>query len=218
MSSGAPAQWLSPAASRHQAQLILAERRFHNTHLPRPLAGILHELGDLLGYAGHVVSPLLGPIGHLIANQVTGAILLAAVLGVMVATMSKLLRRRRSPVTRASPGGPLTAGPDVAGLEASAREAEDSGDVGGAYRLWFRAGLARLEAGGALTGTAFSTSRQLCSSLGLTSFDELSRRLEEIVFAGHPALPTDISLAHDRWQRVLQESLPRGTDRAARDR
>jgi hypothetical protein len=212
---GTPSSYASDA--RRQAAHILSQPPFTTkpSHIPDPLAGVLHAVGRVvddvlgkpLGWLGrHFFSAAHDVFGHFTSLVL---IALAVVIGVLLGVL--LIRRRtRIGPRNAAIKGDLPMGEDVGMLEAAADAAEAKGDLDEAVRLRFRAGLARLEAAGVIASRLVTTTDQVRETVHSQTFDALAGRHEAIAYAGQTALPTDASTAREGWPRVIEEVDPAG--------
>lgn len=189
----------SSGDARSDAADILSERRFQPSELPRPFAGPLRRLGDVLGRAyDRVVAALPG-------GQATFWVicsLLAAALGAFVA--SRLARRRRDSGARprTAPGErPETADPRT--LLAEADRAEAAGDGRTAVRLRFRAGLLRLSSLGAIVFRPSITTGEVLRDLRSRDFEVVARSFEEIAYGDRPVTEADLDVSRSGWDAVI---------------
>lgn len=205
MSSPAP-QLADPEAARRAAAAILRERRFHNPKVPRPLHGVLHDLGDVIGAVGRAVTRAVDSIGSgfpggTVAVWILLGLALLAAIGFVARRYSRreLLRDSRRGAAARRGGGPERA----ADLEREAARAEADGRFEEAVRLRFRAGLARLAEGGAIRTARSTPNAQLSRMLHSRDFDALARRFDEIAYGASPAGPEDADDARRRWGEVV---------------
>ena len=77
-------------AARRTAAAILGEGRFHNPSVPRPLHGVLHDLGVVLQSIGHAVSHVVDRVGKLFPG---GTLAVWTVLGLALSLIPLLLIR-----------------------------------------------------------------------------------------------------------------------------
>jgi hypothetical protein len=204
------------STARHQVEHILSKAPYRTTpsHTPRPLAGVIHAIGQAADWAlgrplRWIFHHLLVRIGHGFKFAFGGFWpvvlgILALGVGVLVAV---LLIRRRGRIsaeqgTDQSVGG---TGEDAGVLERRAEEAEGRGDHETAVRLRFRAGLLRLKTRGVISEYTSQTRHQLSARLDSPTFDVLARRHEMIVYGREPATSSDATTARDSWPRVLAE-------------
>ncbi len=198
------------STARRQAAHILSQPPFTSrpTRSLDPLGGVLHTVGRWIRDAlrplswlwDHISSSLHGVFGSSTA-YVLGAFGVAVGAGIAV-----LLVRRRS---RHSPAEAVTLRvterEDASVLERAAAEAEAGGDLDGAVRLRFRAGLARLEAAGIIASRLVTTTDQVRQRLRNDTFDDLAHSHETIVYAGRHASARDAAEARERWPRLLDD-------------
>ena len=196
-------------AAREQAREILSQDRFREPSFPRPLRGFFEWLSERLQPLFDAVSDLVGwlagplPGGRALVLGVLAALALVAI----AAVLSREVRRRE---TRAAARDAERPGhrkrPDPRELERQAVAAEREGDLRSAVRLRFRAGLLRLDAGGAIRLRPSLTSGELVRRLRSSSFERLAGDFDEIVYGGREAAPADVELARAEWPRVVAEA------------
>jgi len=203
----APALLLADADSaRRAAASILHESRFHNPSVPRPLHGVLHDLGDVIGAVGRAVTHVVDRIGGVfpggtVAVWILLGLVLLGTIGFLARRYSRreLLRESR----RRGRGGRRAGGPErAADLEREAARAERDGRFEEAVRLRFRAGLARLAEDGAIRTARSTPNAQLSRLLHSSDFDALARRFDEIAYGSSPAGADDADDARRRWGEV----------------
>lgn len=193
-----------PADARADAAAILGGRRFKPAHVPRPLAGALRRVGSWL-------EPVARPVGRL-WSRVSGTrgaqLAVAAVVALGALVMSQRMIGRRSPsaVTRARPGLADGAGLDPDDLDRDAGAAEAAGDLDGAVRLRFLAGVLRLDRSGVIAYRPSLTTGQLSARLRSPAFAGLASAFDEIAYGGRPAGRPDVEAARSAWPRVLHEA------------
>ncbi|MEO9176652.1 MAG: DUF4129 domain-containing protein [Gaiellales bacterium] len=188
--------------ARRDAERVLAQHRFHEQALPRPLHGALAWIGRRLQPLGEPFTWLAAKLG--------GSDIALTILGIGVALAAALLAfltaRRRAAAAE------LLYFPDIdaAGLPASPAELERlavvrerDGDFEGAVRLRFRAGLFGLDRAHAIRYRASLTTAELARSLRSDDFDDIAHDFDEIVYGGRPAVEADARAAREGWQRVL---------------
>jgi hypothetical protein len=192
------------AQARDDAREILDGRRYRPAEPPRPLRGVLRWLGDRL-------RPIGEPIGdayRTVAEQTLLQVLIAA--AVVVAALVVALRavRRRSAAAllrdheRRRGGRPE----DPAALERAADEAELAGDLDLAVRLRFRAGLLRLDRGGAVHLRPSLTAGELVRRVPSPTLRGLTHTFEAVAYGGRHASADDADAARHGWPRVLEEA------------
>ncbi len=207
------------STARRQVDHILSKAPYRTTpsHTPRPLAGVIHAIGQAADWAlgrplRWIFHHVLVHIGHGFTFAFGGAWpvalgVLALGVGVLVAT---LLIRRRGRISAQRGTGPSAGGlgEDAGALERRADEAELSGDHEAAVRLRFRAGLLRLKTSGVIAEYTSQTRHQLSVRIDSPTFDALARRHEMIVYGREPATSFDATTARDSWPHVLTEVHP----------
>jgi Domain of unknown function (DUF4129) len=204
----APALPLADAdAARRAAATILREGRFHNPSVPRPLHGVLHDLGDGIAAVGHAVTHAVDraggsfPGGAVAVWIVLGLAFLAAiVLGARRYSRRALLRKSGRARHRAR------AVERAADLEREAAQAEQDGRFEDAVRLRFRAGLALLAEEGKVRAARTTPNGELARTLHSPDFDALARRFDEIAYGAAPAGSVDADEARRRWSAVVGRS------------
>ena len=192
------------AVARSQARAILAERRFRQGPIPRPLHGLLHAIGSVLESPVNAVDEL---VSKLSVSTPGGSTAVWAVLAALVLAISCLLavrgsrRALRDPAASAgSRGGvPLRA----SDLERDAGEAEAQGRHAEAVRLRFRAGLMRLAERELAEAAPSMLNAEVSRALDSERFDALARRFDEIAYGGSAARGKDTDDARREWSRLL---------------
>jgi hypothetical protein len=203
LAGGAPAgRGSDAAAARDEAARVLADDRYHESELPRPLKGFLDWLGDQLQAVWDPIADRL-PGG----NRFLWALLGAAVVAIAIAVSMRTARRRLA----AAEGATVAAGPEGAGrdpreLEREADEAERAGELERAIRLRFRAGLLRLDQLRLIRFRESLTSGEVARRLRSAAFDALARSFDEVVYGRRAPRPEDAAAARDGWQAVLAEA------------
>jgi hypothetical protein len=193
-----------PAAlARHQAQSILTERRFRSGPIPRPLHGLLSDVGRALESPLEALNELVEKLGTITPG---GTIVVWAVLAVILLGLSALLAThgaRRSLRDRDTSAGTATGARPLsaAALERSALAAEREGHHAEAVRLRFRAGLMQLAEKQLVAPSMLNV--EVSRALGSRRFDELARRFDEIVYGGRPALEDDVRISRVEWAELL---------------
>jgi len=193
----------SAAAARSAARSILAESRFHQASVPRPLHGVLVALGHALESPVRVLNALVVQIGKVFPGGVAGVWAIFGVLLLIVGGVAatRLARQRLEPSTRLTPA---TGSPSAAALERLAAAAQDAGDLKGAVRLRFLAGLARLSDGDAVGAALTRPTVDISRALGSSAFDVLACRFDEIAYGSQPATFDDIDQQRRHWPEILR--------------
>jgi Domain of unknown function (DUF4129) len=192
-----------------RAEQILGERRFQDPDLPTPLRDPIQWIGERIRDAGEFL------FGW--AELPGGAVwlLLGAAVVLIAAIVALRLARRRAEV-EAVPGLRAAAAaflsPDD--LDRDADIAERRGDLAGAVRLRFRAGLLRLATDGVIPRATAVTNREVARRAGSPTFPRVARSFEEIVYGRRTAVEADVHLARDGWPAIRREVAPRTKDGA----
>lgn len=197
-----PSIGVDPDAARAVAERILADPRYHPRRGARPLAGFFRRMGEL------VVDPVLRVlrgIGDHLPDVGTGPWFALAALVVLAGTvitarLSGSRSRRRFPVT---PGPGAARAADPAELERRSDDAELRGDLDGALRLRFRAGLGRLDQAGAVQLRPGLTNAAVSRVLRSPRFDALVGDFDEIAYGGRRATAHDVATARAGWPLVM---------------
>ncbi|HEX7132567.1 MAG TPA: DUF4129 domain-containing protein [Iamia sp.] len=193
---------VDPGEAREQARRVLEDDRYQPRDVPRPLRGVLRWIGERVG---DVVRPLV----DLVSTPAGLIIALVAVAAVTTALVVALVRRRNR-VARSEDGARRRAREiDPATLDREADRAEAEGDLAGAVRLRFRAGVVRLEQAGAIPARADATTARLVGRVGVPAFGPLARSFDEVAYGGRPATPDDVAAARRDWPGVVAAA--RGT-------
>ena len=194
------------AAARRLAASILRERRFHPASVPRPLHGLLHDIGSVLLSPGRAIASLVKGISvGLPGGLVTGWILVVLLLGGAIATVTRRYSRAALAIeTQGSRDDGAGREQRAADLERAAGEAERDGRFAEAVRLRFRAGLERLGEQGTITGPRSTPTADVARRLGSAEFDGLARRFDEIAYGAAPAGEADAEQARSGWRRVIK--------------
>lgn len=194
--------------AQHEAQRILAERRFKEAHVPDPLGGVFTAIGDLLTKIGnwidHGVQSLAGGLpggtGLLI---VIGA---ALALGLSAWLTARTLRRRAEAAGPGAGTGRAAARPvDPRALERAADDAEQAGDFDAAVRLRFRAGLVRLDRGGRFRVRESTPTREVARALRSPTFDRVAAGFDAVAYGARVPGAEDARLQRSGWRALLDE-------------
>ena len=174
-----------------EAREVLAEDRFQ-ANSPRPFRSFFEWLGELV------------PDFDWVPGPPAVAWLFLAVLVVVIATMlgRRVLTRRID--TSAAEQAAIAARDDPRALERLAEEAEAAGAFEQALRLRFRAGLLRLDAGGAIDYRPSISTREVSRKLHSEDFDALALTFDDVVYGGRAADDADVEEARSRWRQVVK--------------
>ena len=193
---------------------ILSQPPFSVSTHRSGLDRFFHDLGHWLS---DVVGPVWRFLDHHLFNPVRvhlssalgswWPVPLGAVVVVVAAVVGLRLARTRAHVgvTRAEAVAVMR-DEDPAELDRAADRAEQAGDYELSVRLRFRAGLARLERSGLITGRRTQTSSQLAQVLRSPTFDTLAGQLDRIVYAGLAATADHVGEARSGWPRIPVEA------------
>jgi hypothetical protein len=190
------------AQAREEARRILAERRFHGSHVPRPFHGVLDWLSRQLHFLAHWWDGLRSAVG---GPDVLWAIVGAAIVALAVFVATRLAARRTAYEAGLVVRSARARSGDPAALERLAEEAERRGDLEVAVRLRFRAGLLRLARTKALPERPSLRTGEARRALHSRRFDRLARDFDEIVYGGRAPSPDDVATARSEWPQVLEE-------------
>jgi len=189
----------SQASARSNARAILNERRYSQSSLPRPFAGILDRIGRGLQ---RLFRPLTRHIPRL--GSVAWIVIGAIVVALAVLITYRLGRRRRAVETEyAKIIRTKSLRPED--LERAARDAEVAGRVVEAIRLRFAAGLIRLDRAGAIEWHPSITSGSVRRRLRSSSFDCVATSFERVIYGKRTPTPDDIELSKSGWHEVLED-------------
>jgi len=207
---GAPAGARPPPGRnpRDEAREILSERRYRPPSVPRPFAGAIGELSDVLAPVGRAIQRALDRVDDVLpgGRAVVWGLLAVLVLLVSGVVASRMVRRRgASAQVRAAAvaGRPLE---EPRELEHEADRAERNGDLKLALRLRFRAGLLRLDTRRAIDFRPSLSSGEVSERLHSPTFDGLAKTFDEVAYGGRPAEGGDVVAAREGWPRVLREA------------
>ena len=194
----------TPVEAREEAERILAEDRFHETELPRPLRRPLEWLGDRLEPIGEFIGGIVDAVPgerSLVWLVLTGLVL---VLAIWFAT--RLVARRGPGAARVQRRGRADEEiADAATLERLADAAERAGELERALRLRFRAGIQRLVDRRQLEDPALVTTGSLVRRHRSQRFSDGARAFEEVVYGRRAATLDDVRKVREGWQAVLAQ-------------
>lgn len=193
------------ATARSRARDILDGRRFRPAEPPRPLRGVLRWLGDRLRPIGEPLGKLFDAVTE--QRQLQTLLGLAVILAALAIAVHTVRRRNASAVLRDHERRRGRRAEDPAALERAADDAERAGDLDRAVRLRFRAGLQRLDRGGAVDLRPSLTSGELVRRVPSPTLRELTHTFESVAYGGRHASADDADAARNGWPRVLEEAL-----------
>ena len=192
-----------PEEARDAAREILSGDDYRTVHTPRPLRGVLEQIGEWL-------EPLAEPFADAFSWVVAepGRWVPAAVVVVLAAVLvTVVLGRRRSAYGGSDrPRRTTLDVEDADALERRADVAERAGDLDLAVRLRFRAGLVRLGDRGVLAYRPSLTAGAATRAVSSPTLASLAATFEAIAYGGRRAGPSDVADARAGWRRVLQEA------------
>jgi hypothetical protein len=194
-------------AARHLARAILAEGRFHQPSVPRPLHGALRAIGNALKAPLEALDDGVNAVARVFPGgvAVVWLVLAAIVLG---ATALLATRRSRRALTREERGDGWAEErvERASDLLRAAEAAERAGQLADAVRLRFRAGLLQLAERGTIVAARSTPTSEVAQTLRSPDFDALARRFDEIAYGGSPPVPADVEAARREWPAVLEGS------------
>jgi Domain of unknown function (DUF4129) len=190
---------LTPSAeeARAEARSILAEERFSDSELPRPLRGPLEWLGERLNGVFGAIADVV-PGGESVLWLVLAALVLLGALAVGI----RLARARgaSSPDARSTRAGRL---PSAAALERQANQAERDGELELALRLRFRAGVLRLVERRVLDDPSSATTGAIVRRLRSEPFARGAAVFDEVVYGRRAPTNEDARIVREGWKAVL---------------
>ncbi|HEY1714842.1 MAG TPA: hypothetical protein VGG07_18210 [Solirubrobacteraceae bacterium] len=194
------------AAARRAASQILAEPRFHQPEVPRPLHGVLATIGRAVQVPLTGLQSLVDKLATILPGGVAGAWILLAALALIAAIVTSRRVAHRGLAATASPRAP---GPtSAAELERLAAAAQDAGQLDEAVRLRFRAGLTRLGQRETFAGAPTRPTLQIARALDSPEFDSLAHRFDEIAYGSSPATADDVDQQRREWPQILRAGGP----------
>jgi len=192
------------AAARRSAEQILTESRFQRAPVPRPLHGVLKDIGNFLESPLNAIGELVSELGeHVPGGESLVWAVLAAVLLAVVALLATHGARRALRAPETGPHAARNAPPSAAELEREAERAEREARYADAVRLRFRAGLMRLAERDLVEGAPEMLNGEVARALHSRSFDALAGRFDEIAYGGAQAGEADAELSRREWRSVL---------------
>jgi hypothetical protein len=208
LSGGATTQGnVDAARARESARDILDDPRYRTAEPPKPFRSVLDRIGDFLD---RTVTQPIGRAWDALVRWIPGhettlwVLLCIVVVGLVVLVAWRVGRRRQKGVaahSRSVGGAPPR--DRARDLERRAAEAEARGELKEAIRLWFRAGLVRLDDAGAIDYRSSLTAGQVRRRLRLEPFDRVSGAFEEVVYGGRAPDADDVSHMRSGWAEVM---------------
>ncbi len=202
MTAAAPDLLADPSAARRTAREILAESRFHQPDVPRPLHGALVAIGKFLEAPLSAIERLAGGLAKVFPGGIAGVwVAFAVALAALTLTLAR--RRARAGLRgqgQAPAGGELE---HAAELERAALAAEREGRLEDAVRLRFRAGLASLSERATIPPARTTPTREVARRLRSARFDALAARFDEIAYGHAAATATDVESARRDWPQIV---------------
>ena len=193
----------SAAEAREAAREILSRRDYRDPDTPRPLRGVLRQLGEWLEPVGDPISDAWAWL----VREPSRYLPLAVLVVLAAVAAATILGRRRAAFAGGARGrSGRTAHEDPAELDRLADQCERAGDLGRAVRLRFRAGLLRLDAQGSLAYRPSLTAAAAARAVPAPTLGALATDFDEIAYGGRPAGEADVAAARAGWPRVLQEA------------
>ena len=186
---------------RAEARDVLAEKRFQESQLPGPFAGILDWLGDRLPSfeipLDWLDDLIPGP------RSVMWIFLAVVIAGGGWFVARRILTGRVQASTQAERDEAEARGEDPRALDRRADAAEAAGELEAALRLRFRAGLLRLDARGAIEFRPSISTYEVRRALHSDDFDSLAATFDDVVYGGRPPENDDLAAARERWPAVV---------------
>ena len=195
------------AEARGQAHDILSDNRYQGSDIPRPLKGVLDDIGEALAPVGEAIEDVFDAVaGVLPGGDFTMWSLTAALLLLLVLTLgSRSLRARAEAGAEARLAAAMPERETPNSLERAADRAEREGDLETALRLRFRAGLLRLDARDAIRFRPSISTREVSRALRSPEFDQLAALFDGVVYGGETASPEDLAASRRNWDAVLRQ-------------
>jgi Domain of unknown function (DUF4129) len=209
--SAAEGSGLSSGAAREQAREVLAQRRFQRTRVPSPLRRARERVGEALRSLGRALAGAFRWVaGWLPGGRPVLWVLLATfVLASTAFFAGRAATRRQDAAAGERGGGEREDRMSAAGLRQDAERAERRGDLEGALRLRFRAGLVELDSRELIELRPALSNRELLSAVPSPTLGELVDGFEAVAYGGRPAHEDDLRGARDGWPRVPDEAATR---------
>jgi hypothetical protein len=191
------------AAARHAATQILAEGRFHQPNVPRPLHGVLSAIGNVLEAPLSGLDSLVNSLAAVFPGGVAGVWALFALLVLLAAVAVTTRLARRGGLTSSTTSARVAALQSAAELERLADRAQGDGRLDEAVRLRFRAGLTRLSERDTVLDAPTRPTVEIARALRSPQFDSLAARFDEIAYGSSPATADDVDRQRHDWPQIL---------------
>ena len=136
-------------------------------------------------------------------------LLAGAVLAATAALGMRAGARRRLAAAGTAAGNAARERRSAAELIRDAERAERAGDLDGALRLRFRAGLVELGSRELVELRPALTNRELLRDVPSPTLAGLVEGFESVAYGGRAAQPGDVASARDGWPRVPEEAAAR---------
>lgn len=194
--------------AREQARDVLSQRRFQPTSVASPLRGLRERIGDGLRRLGRPLEDAFRWVAGWLpgGRSLLWALLAGAVLAATGALAMRAAARRRLASACAAAGDGARERRSAAQLIGDAERAERAGDLDGALRLRFRAGLVELDSRELIELRPALTDRELLRDVPSPTLAGLVDDFESVAYGGRPAEPGDVRSARDGWPRVPDEA------------
>ena len=196
------------ARAREQAREVLAQRRFQPAPVPAPLRGVRERIGEALRSLGRPFEDAFRWIADRLpgGSPVLFAVLCAGVLLMAAAIATRAAARRTGGATGRAAARAEYEQVSAATLCRQADDAERAGDLDGALRLRFRAGLVDLDSRELIELRPALTNHELLRAVPSPTLAELVDGFEAVAYGGRPAAAGDLRTARDGWPRVAAEA------------
>ena len=198
-----------PAArAREQARDVLAQRRFQPAPIPAPLRSVRERIGEALRSLGRPFADAFRRVADWLpgGSTVLIVVLCAGVLLIAAAIATRGAARRAAGATGRAAARAGYEQASAADMRRQADDAERAGDLDGALRLRFRAGLVDLDSQELIELRPALTNHELLRAVPSPTLAELVDGFEAVAYGGRPAAAGDLRTARDGWPRVAAEA------------